>query len=245
MTCATCRRFAVASCPRWSVKAESTGSRPISAGLKIPRPTRSFPRELWRRVKRVSSLNRRQLAVAREVAAWREEEAQRRDVPKRWVVGDESIIEIARRAPKTADELLAIRGVADKIGRGAQQGLLSAVAAGVAVPDADLPSLEKRRRPVGDVDGAVDLMIALVRLRAREHGVAMPLMASRDDLERLAAGEKEASPLLEGWRKKMVGDELVALLEGRLELRLENGVLIVEQARTPEAMTNADRVVGS
>ncbi len=202
--------------------------------LEDPATYEVVPRELWRRVKRVSSLNRRQLAVAREVAAWREEEAQRRDVPKRWVVGDESIIEIARRAPKTADELLAIRGVADKIGRGAQQGLLSAVAAGVAVPDADLPSLEKRRRPVGDVDGAVDLMIALVRLRAREHGVAMPLMASRDDLERLAAGEKEASPLLEGWRKKMVGDELVALLEGRLELRLENGVLIVEQARTPE-----------
>ena len=202
--------------------------------LEDPATYEVVPRELWRRVKRVSSLNRRQLAVAREVAAWREEEAQRRDVPKRWVVGDESIIEIARRAPKTADELLAIRGVADKIGRGAQQGLLSAVAAGVAVSDADLPSLEKRRRPVGDVDGAVDLMIALVRLRAREHGVAMPLMASRDDLERLAAGEKEASPLLEGWRKKMVGDELVALLEGRLELRLERGVLVVEQARTPE-----------
>ncbi len=202
--------------------------------LEDPATYEVVPRELWRRVKRVSSLNRRQLAVAREVAAWREEEAQRRDVPKRWVVGDESIIEIARRAPKTADELLAIRGVADKIGRGAQQGLLSAVAAGVAVSDADLPSLDKRRRPVGDVDGAVDLMIALVRLRAREHGVAMPLMASRDDLERLAAGEKEASPLLEGWRKKMVGDELVALLEGRLELRLESGVLVVEQARTPE-----------
>jgi ribonuclease D len=203
--------------------------------LEDPATYEVVPRELWRRVKRVSSLNRRQLAVAREVAAWREEEAQRRDVPKRWVVGDESIIEIARRAPKTADELLAIRGVADKIGRGAQQGLLSAVAAGVAVSDADLPSLDKRRRPVGDVDGAVDLMIALVRLRAREHGVAMPLMASRDDLERLAAGEKEASPLLEGWRKKMVGDELVALLEGRLELRLESGVLVVEQARTSEA----------
>jgi ribonuclease D len=201
--------------------------------LEDPATYEVVPRELWRRVKRVSSLNRRQLAVAREVAAWREEEAQRRDVPKRWVVGDESIIEIARRTPKTAEELLAIRGVADKIGRGAQQGLLSAVAAGVAVPDAELPSLEKRRRPVGDVDGAVDLMIALVRLRAREHGVAMPLMASRDDLERLAAGEKEASPLLEGWRKKMVGDELVALLEGRLELKLENGVLVVEQARTP------------
>jgi len=193
------------------------------------------PRELWRRVKRVSSLNRRQLAVAREVTAWREIEAQRRDVPKRWVIGDESIVEIARRAPKTGEELCAIRGVSDKVGRGAQQGLLSAVAGGLAVADDDLPSLEKRRRPIGDVDGAVDLMIALVRLRAREHGVAMPLMASRDDLERLAAGEKEASPLLEGWRKNMVGDELLALLEGRIEMRLKDGALVVESACEPEA----------
>lgn len=201
------------------------------ARLEDPATYEIEPRELWRRVKRVSSLNRRQLAVAREVAAWRETEAQRRDVPKRWVVGDESIIEIARRSPKSSDELSAIRGVADKVGRGAHQGLLDAVARGVAASDDDLPTLDKRRRPVGDVDGAVDLMIALVRLRAREHGVAMPLMASRDDLERLAAGEKEASPLLEGWRKKMVGDELVALLEGRLELAISDGVLLVQPVR--------------
>jgi ribonuclease D len=150
------------------------------------------------------------------------------------VIGDESIIEIARRAPKTADELTAIRGVADKVGRGAQKGLVDAVAAGLAVSDDDLPSLEKRRRPAGDVDGAVDLMIALVRLRAREHGVAMPLMASRDDLERLAAGEREASPLLEGWRKKMVGEELLALIDGRLEMRVKDGALVVLPVRQSE-----------
>ena len=202
--------------------------------LEDPATYEVVPRELWRRVKRVSSLNRRQLAIAREVTAWREIEAQRRDVPKRWVVGDESIIEISRRAPKTADELTAIRGVADKVGRGAQAGLLGAVVSGLEVSDGDLPSLEKRRRPVGDVDAAVDLMIALVRLRAREHGVAMPLMASRDDLERLAAGEKEASPLLEGWRKKMVGDELVALIDGRLQVRLDGGALVVEPVEATE-----------
>jgi ribonuclease D len=186
------------------------------------------PLEQWRRVKRISSLNRRQLAVAREVTAWREIEAQRRDVPKRWVLGDESIVEIARRAPKTNEELAGIRGVSDKIGRGAQKGVLQAVLAGVAVLDSDLPIIAKRRRVQGDVDGAVDLMIALVRTRAREHGVAMPLLASRDDLERLAGGEREASPLLEGWRRTMVGDELVALLDGTLAMRLSEGNLVIE-----------------
>ncbi len=192
------------------------------------------PMEQWRRVKRVSSLNRRHLGVAREVAAWREIEAMRRDVPKRWVVGDESIIEIARRAPKTAEELMAIRGVGDKLGRSAARGLLEAVARGVALPEDELPSLSKRRRAVGDVDAAVDLMVALVRLRAREHGVAMPLLASRDDLEHLASGDREGHVLLEGWRAGMIGNELVDLVEGRIELRLDDGHLVVVRRDTPQ-----------
>jgi ribonuclease D len=185
------------------------------------------PEEQWRRVKRISSLNRRQLAVAREVAAWREIEAMRRDLPKRWVIGDESIVEIARRTPRTYADLIAIRGVNDKVGKQAADGLVAAVERGVSVPDDRLPTLGKRRRPVGDVDAAVDMMIAIVRKRAREHGVAMPLLACRDDLERLAAGDREGHPLLEGWRAGMVGNELVDLLDGRIELRLDDGELVV------------------
>jgi ribonuclease D len=195
--------------------------------LADPATYEVVPEEQWRKVKRISSLNRRQLAVAREVAAWRENQAIKRDVPKRWIVGDESIVEIARRMPKTAEELRDIRGVGDKVGKGATAGLLAAVSAGVAVTDENLPSLSKRRRLPGDVDGAVDLMIALVRLRAREHGVAMPLLASRDDLERLAGGERDGNPLLEGWRRSMVGNELLELLEGRLTLSLADAHLRV------------------
>jgi ribonuclease D len=195
--------------------------------LEDPATYEIVPHEQWRRVKRISSLNRRQLAVAREVAAWRENEAIRRDVPKRWVVGDESIVEIARRMPKTAEELSEIRGVSDKIGKSSVRGLLDAVVVGVEAPEEELPMLSKRKRLNGDVDGAIDLMVALVRLRAREHGVAMPLLASRDDLERLAGGDRDGNPLLEGWRKKMVGSELVELLDGSVTLSLANGHLEV------------------
>lgn len=186
-----------------------------------------LPEEQWRRVKRISSLNRRQLAVAREVAAWREIEAMRRDVPKRWVIGDESIVEVARRVPSSVEELRDIRGVSDKVGKTAARGLVDAVTRGLAVDEADLPSLAKRKRLPGDVDGAVDLMVALVRLRAREHGVAMPLLAARDDLERLAGGERDGNALLEGWRRTMVGNELVELLDGGLTLSLAEGHLRV------------------
>ncbi|NTU71530.1 MAG: ribonuclease D [Coriobacteriia bacterium] len=199
------------------------------ARLENPATYTAVPLEQWRRVKRISSLNRRQLAVAREVAAWREIEAQRRDVPKRWVLGDESIVEIARRSPTTAADVGAVRGVADKAGKSSQRGIAEAVVRALAVPDGELPSLEKRRRPQGDIDAAVDLMVSVVRLRARHHGVAMPLLAARDDLERLAAGEREANPLLEGWRKKMIGDELVRLLDGELCLSLAESALVIEE----------------
>lgn len=206
------------------------------ARLEDPATYEPVPEEQWRRVKRISSLNRRQLAVAREVAAWRENEAQRRDVPKRWILGDESVVEIARRAPATAAEVGAIRGVADKAGKGAQRGIAEAVSRALLVSDAELPSLTKRRRPVGDIDAAVDLMVAVVRLRAREHGVAMPLLASREDLERLAGGDREASVLLEGWRRKMVGEELCRLLDGEIGLSLAESSLQVEvRCKKPDA----------
>ncbi len=199
------------------------------ARLENPETYRVVPEEQWRRVKRVSSLNRRQLAIAREVAAWREREAMRRDVPKRWVIGDESIVEVARRAPRSMEEVAAIRGVPDKVGKGAMSGLLSAVARGLDVPDEELPCLPKRRRLAGDVDAAIDLMVALVRLCAKENGVAMPLLASRDDLERLAAGERDGHPLLGGWRQEMVGNQLLELLDGRLSLTLDDGEIVVRR----------------
>jgi ribonuclease D len=204
------------------------------AELSDPSTYMVDPAEQWRRLKRLSSLSRRQLAVAREVAAWREREAQRRNVPKRWLLGDEAVTEIARRSPKSTNDLEAIRGVSDKLPKAAYRSVIEAVTAGLKVPDAELPSLPKRRRPAQDIDAAVDLMVALARLRAREHGVAMPLLASRNDLERLAAGDRDGSPLLEGWRATMLGNELLDLLDGRISLKLEGGSLSVQRPHDEE-----------
>ncbi|MBE0418473.1 MAG: ribonuclease D [Coriobacteriia bacterium] len=188
------------------------------------------PEEQFRRIKRVSSLRSRQLGVLMKLTAWREREAQRRDMPRKWVLGDESLLEIARRAPADRESLSSIRGVADKLAKGLYPTVLQAVADGMAMPREDLPTLERRRRKPLDVDGAVDLMAALVRLRAKEHGVATPLLASRTELEQLAGGERDETPLLEGWRRSIVGDELLRLLDGELTLRLDEGRLVVEES---------------
>jgi ribonuclease D len=207
------------------------------ARLENPATYESEPEEQWRRVKRITTLNRRQLAVAREVTAWRELEAQRRDVPKRWVLGDESIVEVARRAPVTPADVAAVRGVSDKAGKVARKGIAEAVKRGLGVPEAELPAIKRKKRLQGDVDGAVDLMIAIVRARARERGVAMPLLASREDLERLACGERDESPLLQGWRRAMVGDELVRLLDGELALRISDSALVIEPTADRDSAT--------
>ena len=113
--------------------------------------------------------------------------------------------------------------------------LLDAVRAGVAMADDDLPRIDRKPRAIVDVEGVVELMGALVRVRASEHGIAVPLLATRADLERLASGERDASPLLTGWRRSIVGDDLVLLVDGSLALSVADGKIVVERLDGPVA----------
>jgi ribonuclease D len=194
--------------------------------LADPATYDAIPEEQFRRIKRVSSLSRRQLAVLREATAWREREAQRRDLPRKWVIADETLLEVARRQPKDVAGLGELRGISVRALGDGGRGLIDAVRTGLAVPEADLPRIAQRVRTAIDVEGVVELMGALVRVRAREHGVAVPLLATRSDLERLASGERDECAVLQGWRKTLVGDALVELAEGRLSLRVLDGAVV-------------------
>lgn len=187
----------------------------------------SSPREAFRRVKGASKLDRRGLGILRELAAWREQEAQRRDMPRRWLVSDESLVEIARRRPSTAKELAGIRGVNERTVRRHADAIIEAVKAGEAVAEEDLPRLPKRERPPADAQSTADLLSAVLRVRAREHGVAPSLIATRDDLVRFAAGQREGHPLSSGWRHAIAGAELEAVLDGAVALRIVDGKVSV------------------
>jgi ribonuclease D len=118
--------------------------------------------------------------------------------------------------------------VSDKLRKSSYGDVLAVVERGRAVPDEELPRLDKRKRRRAEVEGLVDLMAAVVKVRARESNVAVPLLASRKDLEALAAGERDGNPLLDGWRKTIVGDELIAVIEGRLSVRESDSRLIMD-----------------
>jgi ribonuclease D len=203
------------------------------AALSDPEQYEIRPEEQFRRIKRAASLSRRQLGVLQQVTAWREREAMRRDLPRRWVLSDETLTEVARRRPADTKVLGDIRGLNLRAVGGDGSGLLAAVRVGLSMPENELPRIVRRPRAVVDIEGVVELMGALLRVRASEHGIAVPLLATRADLERLAAGERDGSPLLTGWRRAIVGDDLVALVDGLLTLRVADGKIVVERLGAP------------
>lgn len=183
----------------------------------------------YRRLKRVAQLNGRQLAAAREFAAWREEEARKRDMPRKWLVSDEQIVEACRRDARTIDDLYMVRGVREKLPVRDAREVLARMNKATSRPKSEWPELDKPSRSERNVDASLDLMCALVRLRAKENGVAMQTLASHSDLTALARGHFEGIDLMRGWRRALVGDELVDLLEGRIALSLVKGELFVER----------------
>lgn len=197
---------------------------PEMAALSSPGSYETVPEQEYRRVKGWASLDRPRLGVLRAVIAWREREAMRRDIPRRWVLGDETALAVARACPADEDALRRIRGVEGKIGREVGAALLSRVREALDQPADRLPEeLPPRPEGVGDRGPVVALLGALLRVRAREHRVATEVLATTEELERLAAGEREGIGVLSGWRRDLLGGELLALLDGKVSLTVRNG----------------------
>ena len=194
---------------------------PEMDALTAPERVRRSPEEAYLKLKRSSSLTRRQLAIAREIAAWRERAASKRDIPRKWVLSDELVVELSRRAPESQERLRRMRGTEQLSDRDAGN-IVSAVKRGLAVPPADCPRIEHHPRPAAEVEGAIDLMYALLRVVSDKIGIAAPLIATRDDLAEFIA-RRDRSRLAESWRYEVLGRELDKLLAGELGLTVKGG----------------------
>lgn len=186
-------------------------------------------RERYRSLRRVSQLLPVQLAAAREIAAWREEQAQQRNIPRKWVLSDEEVVEACKREPKSIDDLFMVRGLSRHLSTADARTVLSLMLKASKTDPSTWPEIERSGKKEPNVDASLDLMNALVRLRAKEHEVAIPTLASTSDLIRLARGYRDGIALLQSWRRHLVGEELVDLLEGRLNLWLHENTLEVEK----------------
>jgi ribonuclease D len=197
------------------------------ATLKDPVTYRLDPDDAWRRLK-PRSTNKRFLTVLIAVAAWREREAQARDVPRNRVLKDEALLEIAAHPPTTPEALSEIRAIPTGYAHSrAGKGIVIAVKEGLEgkLPDR-MPPPERPR--MGEPSPSVlDLLKTLLRLKAHQFRVAPRLVADSEDLERLAIGDDEEIAALHGWRAEVFGRDAIALREGRLGIALENGEAVV------------------
>ena len=168
----------------------------------------------------------KELAVLLEVAAWREQEAQSRDVPRSRVLKDDAVGDIATHAPTSIEKLGNLRSLPKGFDR-SKWGteIVAAVQRGLARDPAALPRLEK---PRNNSNGAaiVELLKVLLRMASEQHGVAAKVIATVEDLEQIALDDRADVPALHGWRREMFGEAALSLKHGRLALAIERGRVI-------------------
>ncbi|MFC4625347.1 ribonuclease D [Daeguia caeni] len=181
------------------------------------------PDDAWRRVKaRVKKPI--ELAIVQSVAAWRERAARERNVPRGRILKDDTIAEIAQQQPRTSEALGRLRSIPKGWERSSQAaGLIEAIQAAIALPKEELPRLPKQPQSAEGSAAAADLLKVLLKLVTEEHGVAAKVVASSDDIEKIASeGEKANVPALHGWRRELFGQKALDLIDGKIALRFEN-----------------------
>ena len=194
------------------------------------------PDEAWTRLKEVRHLRRRDLPVVRSVAMWRELRAARVNQPVRHVLSDMAVVSIARAAPRTTEDLAAVRGVGEGVARGRLgSAILEAVADGVASNWRPPPARPARSAHAERLRPAVGLVTSWVSQLARERMIEPSLLATRADIEALIRGDPDAR-LSRGWRSELVGEPVRRLVEGEAALAFDDDQLVLEErSRRPVA----------
>ncbi len=198
--------------------------------LTSPATYRQEPERAWERLK-LRVRKPRELAVLIEVAAWREREAQARDQPRGRIIKDEVIGEIALQQPQTPEKLAELRSLPKGFERSRYgEAVLEAVRRGVERDPKTLPRIERDRPIPNGAAATVELLKVLLRMTAEQHAVAAKVIATTEDLERIAVSDEAEVPALSGWRRELFGERALALKAGRLALAVERGrVIAVER----------------
>ncbi len=185
------------------------------------------PRTLYRRIRNGKNLPSQGLAILRELAAWRDDEARQRNRPAGRVLSNEILVDLARRAPQTRDDLQRLRGLPQRELERSADALLTVVQRGLEVPEEDQPQPENRdHRLTPSEELIVKFLDTSLKALCQREKLPASFIANRNDLETLVRRYRkdrlptEGSLVLEGWRGELVGRELLAVLEGRLSLHL-------------------------
>jgi len=193
------------------------------AELTNPNTYIILPENAWKRLK-IRSSNRLFNGIARKLAEWRETEAQSRNIPRNRVMRDEVLLEISAVRPEHANALGSIRGLSPQFSQ-SKSGikLLAVVKDVLALPPESLPVISHRRPPAQNTDPVMELLKVLLKMICQKENVAPKLIASMDDLEKLAENDDSAIAALSGWRRDIFGQHALAVKNGQLAFAMKNG----------------------
>jgi ribonuclease D len=183
------------------------------------------PQERYQRIRGWDTLKPKGAAVLRELAAWREAEARRRNVPRGRVLRDEVLIQLARHPPKSINDFRGLRGIhSSEVDRHGGQ-LLSTITSALALPPSAWPEVPSERKPDPESTGIVELLQAVLKTRAAEEGIAPTMLATSADLQTLVEAKKNRTalnvPILHGWRRQLAGDLLLQVLDGEITIGVD------------------------
>ncbi|MCV0396333.1 MAG: ribonuclease D [Rhizobiaceae bacterium] len=193
------------------------------------------PEDAWKRLK-MRLKKPQELAVMREVAAWREREARERNVPRGRIIKDDQIYEIAQQQPRDAEALGRLRTTPRGWERSGQaQGLLAAINAALSLPKEQMPRPPRHVPSPEGAGAAAELLKVLLRMVAEDHGVAAKMLASSDDIDRIAAEGADADvPALHGWRREVFGERAINLVRGEIALKFHNRKIAIFEPEKAE-----------
>jgi len=197
------------------------------AELENPALYTLAPEQAWFKIKGKNKLTGKQLSIIQTLAQWREKTAQSEDRPKSWLLRDELLFDMAKLQPETVEELANVRGINERAVNRYGQELCQLIT--TAKNRAPLPLNEKDRptKKTQQQEAILDILTALVRIRAEENSLNPTILASRKDLEALLFNDDDECPILHGWRFTMAGRELIGLLKGKLLLGIESEKLVI------------------
>ena len=195
--------------------------------LTRPALYQNDPGRAWLKVKGGNRLRGASLAILQRLAEWREQAAQQKDIPKGWLLRDDILVELARHQPDSLASLGKIRGLNEKILNRNGEQLLRLVAEAKNGKPEPFPGKTHSKRLSPAQDALVDVMMAVVRISGEKNSLNPAVLATRKQLEKLVAGEADTG-LMQGWRRQLVGDQLQALLDGKLVLSARDGELVLQ-----------------
>ena len=192
------------------------------------------PQERYQRIRGWDSLKPKAAGVLRELAAWRETEARRRNVPRGRILRDEVLLQLARHPPQTVDELRSVRGIHSSEAERNGEQVMTTIHSALALPPSAWPTMPRDRKPDPESTGLVELLQAVLKARASAQGIAPSLLATAADIQTLVESKRQSMaedlPVLRGWRRQLVGGLLLQVLEGTVQVSVDakTGALQIE-----------------